>query len=282
MRSVQKPIGTHDSAAVEAFYATVRKAIEAEGFVAGEVRTTDGSAEEGIWTWIDLNDRYRDAFRSNKQPVGIVEVGGSSMQVSFPVNGAANPAANIYPVKINGRTFSVFDRTYIGLGQDDARKAMRVLDPPADGGSHCFPTGMTAAQDEGDFVGGKHITIKVTAAFDAASCAASYAQIISGPFGKLGKPDVASSTSPFYGISAARYALEEIGASPQLPSEKSIADTIARKCAAKDAVAHFKIKSKYAQRACAGAAYIQALLYGSEGLFHDKPDLFKSTNCRQG
>ncbi|WP_421695967.1 hypothetical protein [Aestuariivirga sp.] len=277
MRSVQKPIGEHDVAAVDAFYAKVRAAIEVEGFPAGEVRTTDGSAEEGIWTWVDLNDRYRDAFRSTKQPVGIVEVGGSSLQVSFPIDGLPNPAANVYEVKINGRSFSVFDRTYIGLGQDDARKAMRVLDPPADGGSQCFPTGMTAAQDEGDFVGGKHITIKGTAVFDAKACAASYAQIISGPFVRLGKPDVASSISPFYGISAARYALEEIGASPQLPSEKSIADTIARKCAVKDAVANFKITSKYAQRACAGAAYIQALLYGSEGLFHDKPELFKST-----
>lgn len=277
MRSALKPIGTHEPSEIAAFYDGIRRFITARGFSAGDIRTVDGSAEEGLWTWIEVNNRYRDAFRSDKAPIGIVEVGGSSMQVSYPTSAAPDPARNIYAVTINGRTFSVFDRTYLGLGQDDARRAMRQETPPADGGARCFPTGMKPAQDSGDIIDGQRMRISGPAKFDAVTCIASYTGIIKARLSEDGDPGVAGSTGPFYGIASVRYAFEEIDAAGQIPSPAGLSGAIATKCAPAGAVGNFRIDKKFGQHACPSAAYIDALLYGPAGLFHGDPSLFKST-----
>lgn len=277
MRSTLKPVGTHDPSEVDAFYDGIRRFISAKGFTAGDIRTVDGSAEEGLWTWIEVNNRYRDAFRSDKAPIGIVEVGGSSMQISYPTMAAPDPARNIYPVTINGRTFSVFDRTYLGLGQDDARRAMRQENPPGDGGAHCFPTGMQPAQDSGDLISGARVRIARPATFDAAQCLASYSAILEARLAEGGDPGISGSTSPFYGIASVRYAFEEIGAAAQIPSPAGMSDAIAEKCAPAGSVNNFKINKKYGQHACSSATYIDALLYGPNGLFHQDPGRFKTT-----
>lgn len=274
MRGTLKPIGTHEPADVDAFYAGIRAYIEKQGFKAGEARTIDGSSEEGVWSWIDLNDHYRRAFTGGETPVGVVEVGGSSMQVSYPTTAAPDPTQNIYPIKINGKSYAVFNRTYLGLGQDDARKAMRLESPPADGGARCFPTGLDPAQDAGDSVKGEVVRIAHTATFDQAACEASYSSIVEKRFAAVGAPNVEKSTGPFYGIASVRYAFVEIGVPPSKPSEGALSQAIETKCAGPNAVANFKIAKKYAQRACANATYIDALLYGPAGLFHQKPERF--------
>ncbi|HWJ73786.1 MAG TPA: hypothetical protein VNX29_11525 [Kaistia sp.] len=44
---------------------------------------------------------------------------------------------------------------------------------------------------------------------------------------------------------------------------------------------NFKVSKTFAQRACSTAAYIEALLYGPAGLFHENPELFKTTVADQ-
>lgn len=105
-----------------------------KGFVVGEFRTSNGNKEEGVWTWINLNDQYYNAFGGNAayysgSPTtrGDFEVGGSSMQVAFPTTAlAVGDSNNVYTVSINGYTYNVFSKTYLGLGGDDARKFMRA------------------------------------------------------------------------------------------------------------------------------------------------------------
>jgi hypothetical protein len=281
MRSAIVPVGKHTPTEVEVLYVEVRKAIAAAGFAVGEVRTTDGSSEEGIWTWIDVNDRYRNAFRGNNTPVGIVEVGGSSMQISFPTSATIDPVAGIYDVTINGKSFAVFDKTYLGLGSDDARRAMRALDPPADGGAGCFPTGMSPADDAGDVVNGFSTTIEISAKFDASECAAAYAKVLASHFAVTTPPDTKLSIAPFYGIAAVRYAFEEMGASPQLPTREGLSAAILRNCSGADAVKNFDMRKKFSQQACSSASYVYALLYGAQGLFSKQLNLFKTTVADQ-
>ncbi|WP_208948165.1 hypothetical protein [Segnochrobactrum spirostomi] len=281
MRGTLKPVGTHDQTEIDAFYAGIRAYIEKQGFKAGEARTIDGNSEEGLWSWIDLNDHYRRAFTGGEAPVGVVEVGGSSMQVSYPTTAAPDPAQNVYRVAINGSSYAVFNRTYIGLGQDDARKAMRLESPPADGGARCFPTGLEPAQDAGDLIKGELVRIAHTATFDAAACEASYSTIVEKRFAAVGAPAVNNSTGAFYGIASVRYAFEEIGVPPAKPSEGALSKAIEAKCVGAGAVANFKIAKKYAQRACANAAYVDALLYGRAGLFHETPERFVTTVADQ-
>ncbi len=96
----------------------------------GEFKTINGNSEEGVWSWINLNDVYYNTFATpgacGNDQIGDFEVGGSSMQIAFPVNAAPTEAGNIYNVNINGCSINVYSKTFLGLGGDDARKFMRA------------------------------------------------------------------------------------------------------------------------------------------------------------
>lgn len=274
MRRVEKPIGPHSHKQVLAFYDVIRTYIASRGYVAGAARTTDGSAEEGVWSWVDLNDNYREAFTTKKTPVGIVEVGGSSMQVSYPTTKPVDAAKNVYAITLNGKTFNVFSRTFLGLGQDDTRREMRIANPPANGGASCFPTGLTPAEDVGDFVDDKLVKITTTAKFNLAACANTFAGILDTIFARDGNPKVERSTGVFYGVSAVRFTLEGIGVPPDAPTPKALTAVIREKCAPAGAVKNFDLANRYDVQLCASATYQKALLYGPSGLFHKDPSRF--------
>lgn len=98
----------------------------------GSFKTINGNREEGLWSWINLNDVYYNTFetqgRCGDTPIGNFEVGGSSMQIAFPVpnTSVANDENNIYQVNINGCAIKIYSKTILGLGGDDARKFMRA------------------------------------------------------------------------------------------------------------------------------------------------------------
>lgn len=125
--------GSYTDAAIASFYETMKNYTQTtKGYVVGEFRTSNGNSEEGLWTWINLNDQYYNAFGGNTTyytgtPTtrGDFEVGGSSMQVAFPTISTPGASNNVYGVTINGRSYNVFSKTYLGLGGDDARKFMR-------------------------------------------------------------------------------------------------------------------------------------------------------------
>lgn len=143
--------GAYGPLDIASFYSTMRSYVSSMGFQVADFRTTNGNSEEGVWSWINLNDYYYNLFGGNatvsatvQPPVGDIEVGGSSMQIVFPVGADSNPSHNIYNVSINGRTFNVFSQTYLGLGNDDARKYMRVYGYLGqNGGLSCYATSAT-------------------------------------------------------------------------------------------------------------------------------------------
>lgn len=274
MRKAQKPIGTHSKAEIDAYYALIRDYIAGMGYVAGEARTTDGNSEEGVWSWIDLNDYYRQAFTTTKAPVGVVEVGGSSMQVSYPTTKPRDSSKNIYLVKINGKSFHVFSRTYLGLGQDDARKSMRVASPPDNGGAGCFPTGMKPSEDAGDLIDLALVKISEKAKFKPRACGDLYAATLDTLIAANGDPKVERSSGKFFGLSGVTYTLQGIGVSTERPSSKALTAEISAKCEPAGSSKNFDLADVHDQRTCASAAYIKALLYGPSGLFHDDPSLF--------
>jgi hypothetical protein len=134
MRTMEKfNGGTFDEAQIKAFYDNMKSYVQGKGFQVGQFMTSNGNKQEGVWTWVNLNDQYYNAFGGNDvfhkdapETRGNFEVGGSSMQVAFPTTMPASDANNVYTVSINGRTYNVFSKTYLGLGGDDARKFMRA------------------------------------------------------------------------------------------------------------------------------------------------------------
>ena len=150
--------GSWSDTDIRAYYQTMQTYVAGMGFATGLFKTTNGNSEEGLWTWVNLNDYYRNAFGGNTSvsqsvlsPVGDFEVGGSSMQIAFPTSADSSDSANIYKVAINGRTFNVYSKTLLGMGADDARKYVRAYQYSSqDGGLDCFATGATVSNTTED------------------------------------------------------------------------------------------------------------------------------------
>jgi hypothetical protein len=147
MRTVdQKNGGPKTTAQILEYYDQMKTYVSNWGYAAGEFKTINGNSEEGLWTWINLNDYYFNIFGGNptvsktaQNPVGDFEVGGSSMQIAFPVNESPSDSNNIYPVSINGKSFNVYSKTFLGLGGDDARKYVKAFNYNSNnGGSNCY------------------------------------------------------------------------------------------------------------------------------------------------
>lgn len=150
--------GSYSTESITAYYQTMKTYVAGMGYATGEFKTINGNSEEGIWTWINLNDYYYNVFGGNtavsktiESPVGDFEVGGSSMQIAFPTNTQASVTGNVYPVTINGKTFNVYSKSFLGLGADDARKYVRAYNyENQNGGLDCFATGATVANTTED------------------------------------------------------------------------------------------------------------------------------------
>jgi len=150
--------GSYTTEQIEAYYQIMKSYVADMGFTTGEFKTINGNSEEGVWTWINLNDYYYNIFGGNptvsqttQLPVGDFEVGGSSMQIAFPTNTTPNNESNVYSVTINGKTFNVYSKTILGLGGDDARKYVRAYGyNNQNGGLDCFATGATISSTTED------------------------------------------------------------------------------------------------------------------------------------
>lgn len=203
--------GLHGRPAVDRLYETISDGIHAHGFPVGEVRTTCGSEEEGIWTWINLNDVVVNAFTGDLEPVGIVEVGGSSLQLTFPTDENPDAVPHVHRVELNGRSFAVSCRSFLGLGQDDARKEMRRRLGP-EGSAVCFPGGFRAASDHGDVLDGVGMhRLAADGRYEFRTCSAAYDAIVSDRLAMAGPPDLAHARGDFVGIDGVYYATEPWG-----------------------------------------------------------------------
>ena len=155
--------GTYTAPEISAYYGRMKTYVASMGFATGEFKTINGNKEEGVWTWINLNDQYYNAFGGNTAycgsnctptTVGDFEVGGSSMQVAFPTKTLpVGDSNNVYSVTINGYSYNVFSKTFLGLGGDDARKYMRSYGyntqiSTYNTGLECFASNATASSTE--------------------------------------------------------------------------------------------------------------------------------------
>lgn len=148
--------GSKSTQQIAEYYSQMRSYVADWGYDVGEFKTINGNSEEGLWTWVNLNDYYYNIFGGNpavspiiQDPVGDFEVGGSSMQVAFPTHLAVGDTANVYSVAINGHAFNVYSKTFLGLGGDDARKYVKAFGYNSNtGGSDCYASTATTSNTE--------------------------------------------------------------------------------------------------------------------------------------
>lgn len=138
--------GAHSTPDIIEYYNQMKTYVAQWRYGVGEFKTINGNSEEGVWTWTNLNDYYYNSFGGNttvsptvQYPVGDFEVGGSSMQIAFPTDALPSDAGNVYRVAINGYTFNVYSKTFLGLGGDDARKYVKAFNySQNNGGVVCY------------------------------------------------------------------------------------------------------------------------------------------------
>ncbi len=107
-------------------------------------RTLKGD-EEGIFGWLSINYQL-DKLKTASETVGVMDIGGASVQIIFPQKNGSEDEANSLSLELYGQKISLFVHSFLGLGQTEVTH--QFLDSPA-----CFannyelPSGIFAVGD---------------------------------------------------------------------------------------------------------------------------------------
>lgn len=126
-----------DAKTQTAIYDSIRHYISTQSPFSPEYIKTISGAEEGIFDWLDTN-YLKQKFQHHEDPIGTLDLGGASSEITFVTNGT-NKNDIIYNVAVGNQNYRIFSYSFLGLGQDEARKS--VTQNPL--GSSCYPTHLT-------------------------------------------------------------------------------------------------------------------------------------------
>lgn len=109
-------------------------------------KTITGS-EEGLFGWLAVNYQLGTLTATDKEPVGVMDMGGASVQIIFPVQKTDGiNSSDVQQLELYGRHLTLFIHSFLGLGQTEV--SHQFLDTTS-----CFadnyelPTGQPAAGD---------------------------------------------------------------------------------------------------------------------------------------
>lgn len=269
-------------AAADNLFSVIKSGMTAAGLTnpANEARIIDGATEEGLWSFINANDEYANAFgRPNhpkppEAPVGVLEVGGSSVQIVYPYT-PTSPGPNDVQIQINNRVFTVHAQSWLHLGQDDMRKSLRDNKTNLDQymAYKCWVKGFDKANDAGD-VG--HTSLTQNGAFNPRDPACKAFMMAYTQKYLVAPPDLSLVPVKFVGLGGLKYTLDAFGlvAGP-LAGPKGLAGSVRTRCSQNASLWPEVNTSKDAQRMCSHGLYIATLLMDRQlGLFHRKPKQF--------
>ncbi len=226
----------------EEIYDGVRKTIKAESFTVGEVRTLDGY-QEGIYTWAALN-YLSDTFKANTA-LGSIEVGGASLQIVYPSTTLPKNTSDYKMVTlVNNQQYSVFSRTWLGLGDNDALASMNK----SINRQYCYPN--------------QYIESTMDGAFDLLKCKTLFQEVIATQLNMVDPKGIT-----FNGVSSPAIMLNEWGIPTQA---KQLNATVDKYCSESIGAVRLKIPKKAKEtplqyiantgQICAKSSYIIKLL----------------------
>lgn len=241
-----------DAPAAQAIYRSVRRTILDNGYLAGELRTISGD-EEGLYAWADVN-HLQGNFQHGHRTAGLVEVGGASAQLAYETSQRDHPHAHL--VSIGGASYTVLSVSFLGLGQNEARKAMVLASGPKD--NPCYPN-----NDKGAPPGGFDAGAIASGNYRYGRCEDLYQTVLSA-FAIRDKVIAADfDARDFIGISSVYHALNNWHV---LERPAMLSKELERQCGGTDAwslkvVPEQGGASGFAQNACANGTFINTLLF---------------------
>ena len=256
--------------ASQAIYRSARRTLTASGVTVRSSETLSGHLE-GVYAWVDVNDLAGAlAATPSPSPIAIIEVGGASAQLAYAGHGPAGTTTTT--VRLNGRAHQVVSVSWLGLGQDEARRTMVRLARSQEAGSEerCYPDnrGMTGGLAAFDADGADLLIARGRYSFE--QCSQLYEAVLS-PFGlpALG-PRAGEAPLPMLGLASVYFVLSDWQA---LTDPASLGETLQRQCEGEEAYANRVTRfirrdprHRFAQTACANGAFIHTLLFGKAGL----------------
>jgi len=253
--------------AAAAIYAAARSSLTLTGMRVGRVETLSGQLE-GAYAWVDVNYLNGSLSESGANPVGMVEVGGASAQIAYQTH--RPDAEGVTALSVNGRTHYVVSISWLGLGQDEARRAMiqasRGL--PAPSGNPCYPNNASNAGGLSAFSPEPQAEPITNSHYRFRACSALYEAVLK-PF-RVGGALSGETVNRWVGVSSVFFALSDWQA---LANPEALGRNLQAQCEGVDAygtqVTRFIKRdpaNRFAQNACANGTFVHALLFSSEGL----------------
>lgn len=168
------------------------------------IQTISGKIE-GVYGWLDVNYLLEN-FQNHKPTTGSIDVGGASTTIAFATDKSYKPIDEM-AIKINDAIYTVFSKSFLGLGLNEARSSMNA-DPHA---GHCYPKGYEESSFKGDF--------------NLLSCSNIYNQVIANYHIQALELPIYKIPN-FIAFSGAYYTFHFFDADPNIPDQETLEQTI--------------------------------------------------------
>lgn len=210
-------------------------------FDVNRVETISGKLE-GLYGWLDVNYLYQN-FQNRKPTIGSIDMGGASTQIAFAADYSKKPEDS-FKLTIGGQQYTVFSKSFLGMGQDQARLAMNNY-PEA---LYCYPAGYPLTQT-------------IIGNFNFKNCDAVYADFISKK--QVVEQIVSTKNNTFVAYSGAYHAYEFFY-SDKAPDQGRMETNIQATCAKtwdKLKEEYKDIPEKFLSGNCANGTYMSNLFH---------------------
>lgn len=214
-------------------------------FTIGDVATVPEKME-GVYGWLDVNYLANNFNSETDTTVGIIDMGGASTEIAFSTRDTSRSDA-VTNMTINGVSYQVFSKNFLGLGQDQSRAAMNANETAA----ACYPTNYALV------TGG-------SGSFNIATCSILYADLIK-------QHQVAEQILPitqqqhFVAYSGAYHDYHFLDADSN-PLQTNVEQRIQSICTQsweQLKTNYTSIQEKYLANYCANSVYVTSLLFGT-------------------
>lgn len=216
-----------------------------------KVETINGKME-GLYGWLDIN-YLAQTFQTKTPTFGSIDMGGASTQIAFETKGNTHPNDMIM-LNINGRPYTIFSKSFLGLGLDQSREAMNKQ-PAA---NKCYPIGYKLPNGMGDF--------------NSVTCKSFYSKIISEK--EITKQLAPLNNQKFMAYSGVYYAYRILDALPA--DQRLVEKQIQNYCGEKDWnwwLQKYPAESlAFLPNYCANGVYLSHLFYDT---YQIKSDAFQ-------
>jgi len=131
-----------------------------------EFKTITGN-EEALYDWLSVNYHLGTLKSKSRHPIGVMDIGGASVQIAFPIHETPNMSPNLtqespVDVTVYGQHIKLFVQSFLGLGQNEMSHQFLnsascfAYDYPLPDGKSGQGNATTCAQEVSSLLNGVH------------------------------------------------------------------------------------------------------------------------------